>query len=88
MQQNKNTSAGQLLLQGISQAVGFVAGALLGRWVGLWFGWDAFSPDGYTGPAMLGIALIGIGGGVGLQVARGWYARRYDTPRTQSKNDL
>ncbi len=82
MQQDENTSAGQLLLQGTSQAVGFVAGALLGRWIGLMLGWDALSPDGYTGPSMLGIALIGVGGGIGLQLARRWYSRRYGSPRT------
>ena len=80
MQQDRNTSAGQLLLQGVSQAVGFVAGALIGRWVGLFFDWDALSPDGYTGPSKHGIALIGIGGGLGLQLARRWYVRRYGTP--------
>lgn len=76
MQQNQTPTTGQMLLQGVSQAVGFVGGALLGRGLGVLFGWDAFAPEGYTGPAMLGIVLIGLGGGAGLQLARRWYARR------------
>ncbi|WP_423455808.1 hypothetical protein [Ottowia sp. VDI28] len=76
MQENRTPAVGEMLLQGVSQAVGFVAGALLGRGLGLLFGWNAFAPDGYTGPAMLGIVLIGLGGGAGLQLARRWYTRR------------
>lgn len=82
MQHHENPSTGQMLLQGVSQAVGFVAGALLGRGLGLFLGWDAFAPEGYTGPAMLGILLIGLGGGAGLQLARRWYNRRYAKPGT------
>ena len=37
---------GQLLKLGVAQAVLFVAGALLGRWVGLTLGLDAFGPNG------------------------------------------
>ncbi|HYP83367.1 hypothetical protein [Variovorax sp.] len=75
-------STGRLLVQGLSQALGFFLGALLGRYAGLLFGFDAFEPGtGYTGPAMAGIALIGLGGGGGVQAARLWYARRYGAPR-------
>lgn len=77
MQHHENLSVGQMLLQGVSQAFGFVGGALLGRGLGLLFGWDAFAPEGYTGPAMFGIVLIGLGGGAGLQLARRWFNRRY-----------
>ena len=71
----------QLLLLGVAQAVLFVAGALLGRWLGLALGLDAFGPDGYTNKAILGIALIGLGGGGGVQLARAWYTRKYGNPR-------
>ena len=71
----------QLLLLGIGQAVGFLIGAVLGRWIGLALGWDAFGPQGYDGPAMLGIALIGLGGGGGVQLARRLYMRRFGDPR-------
>ncbi|MFN3375698.1 MAG: hypothetical protein ACK40S_04020 [Burkholderiaceae bacterium] len=73
--------ARQLLLLGIGQAVGFVGGALLGRWVGTLLGWDAFGPNGYDGPAMLGIALIGLGGGGGVHLARRLYIHRFGDPK-------
>ncbi len=67
----------QMLLLGVFQAVGFVLGALLGRYIGLWLGFDAFGPGGYSGPAMLGIVLVGLGGGGGIQLARLMFRRRY-----------
>ena len=75
-------STGRLLVQGLSQAVGFFVGALLGRYLGLAIGCDAFAPgSGYSSTALIGIALIGLGGGAGLQAARIWYTRRYGDPR-------
>ena len=71
----------QLLLLGVAQAVGFFVGALLGRWLGLALGWDALAPEGYTGRAMGGIALVGLGGGGGVQLASRWYRRQYGDPR-------
>ncbi len=38
---------GQLLKLGVAQAVLFVLGALLGRWVGLQLGLDAFGAGGW-----------------------------------------
>ncbi|MBU2285709.1 MAG: hypothetical protein KKC85_04665 [Gammaproteobacteria bacterium] len=72
----------QLLMLGVSQAVLFVVGALLGRWLGLLLGFDAFAGPGYGGKEMFGIVLIGLGGGGGLQIARAWYRRRYGDPRS------
>lgn len=74
-------SSGQLLLLGVAQAVGFLVGALLGRWLGLALGWDALAPEGYSGRAMGGIALVGLGGGGGVQLARRWYRAKYGDPR-------
>ena len=71
---------GQLLVLGIAQAVAFFVGALLGRWLGLALGWDAFGSNGYDTPAMLGILLLGLGGGAGAQLARAWHRRRYGAP--------
>ncbi|MET0544112.1 MAG: hypothetical protein ABWZ88_20400 [Variovorax sp.] len=70
----------QLLLLGVAQAVGFVVGALLGRWLGLAMGFDALA-DGYGNKAMVGIVLIALGGGGGVQLARAWYKRKYGDPR-------
>ena len=71
----------QLMLLGVAQAALFVAGALLGRWIGLLLGLDAFGPNGYTNEAIFGIALIGLGGGGGAHLARAWYHRRFGNPR-------
>lgn len=67
----KNT----LWLEGVSDAVGFVGGALLGYWIGRLLGLDIFS-SGYNNASIGGILLVGLGGGVGLQVARRWRAKQ------------
>jgi hypothetical protein len=60
-----------LLIEGISDAVGFVGGALLGFWIGQLLGLDIFAP-GYGNASLGGILLVGLGGGLGLQLARRW----------------
>ena len=65
----------KLLLEGLSDAIGFVGGALLGFWIGRLLGLDIFAA-GYSTASMGGIALVGIGGGIGLQLARRWRAAR------------
>ncbi len=71
----------QLLVLGVAQAVLFVVGGLLGRWIGMAFGIDAFASAGYSAREMVGILLVGLGAGGGLQLARVWYTRRYGNPR-------
>ena len=71
----------KLLLEGVSDAVGFMGGALLGFWAGRLLGWDIFTP-GYGNASIGGILLVGLGGGLGLQLARRW--RR---SRDQNKQD-
>ena len=63
-----------MLLEGLSDAVGFVAGALLGYGAGLLFGLNIFD-DGYSNSNIFGIVLVGLGGGFGLQAARRWRNR-------------
>lgn len=70
----------KLLVQGISDAVGFVGGASAGLFVGRAFGLDIFSP-GYANASIGGIVLCGLGGGVGLQLAR--WARKKLYPDDQ-----
>ncbi len=60
-----------LLIEGLSDAIGFVGGALLGFWVGRLLGLDIFS-EGYGNASIFGIVLVGLGGGLGLQLARRW----------------
>jgi hypothetical protein len=71
------SEASKLLLEGVSDAVGFVGGALAGYWLGQFLGWDIFS-EGYSGASIGAIALVGLGGGGGLQLARLWRARQKD----------
>jgi hypothetical protein len=66
-----------LWIEGISDAVGFVGGALLGFWIGRFLGLDIFAP-GYGNASVGGIVLVGLGGGAGLSLARRWRARRQD----------
>jgi hypothetical protein len=60
-----------LWVEGLSDAIGFVGGALLGFWIGRLLGLDVFS-EGYNNASIGGILLVGLGGGLGLQGARRW----------------
>ena len=61
------------LVEGLSDAVGFVGGALVGFWIGRLLGLDIFAP-GYGAASLGGILLCGLGGGGGLHLARRWRA--------------
>jgi len=69
------SEASKLLLEGVSDAVGFIGGALAGYWIGQFLGWDIFS-EGYSGASIGAIALVGLGGGGGLQLARLWRSKQ------------
>ena len=62
-----------MLVEGLSDAIGFVGGALLGFWAGRLFGLNIFD-TGYSNSSIVGIVLVGLGGGLGLQAARRWRA--------------
>ncbi|WP_408596375.1 hypothetical protein [Limnohabitans sp.] len=64
------------LLEGLSDAVGFVTGALLGYGLGITFGLDLFAP-GYGTGSIVAIVLVGLGGGMGLQAARFLRSRQH-----------
>ena len=51
-----------LLLEGLSDAVGFIGGALLGFWLGRLLGLNIFSA-GYDNASIVGIVLVGLGVG-------------------------
>ena len=59
----------QLLKQGLYDAGGFLMGTAVGYGLGQLLSIDLFAP-GYSLMSLLGIALIGIGGGMGLQASR------------------
>lgn len=64
-----------LLVEGLSDAIGFVGGALLGFWIGKLLGLNIFDA-GYSNSSIFGIVLVGLGGGLGLQIARRWRSRK------------
>ena len=65
----------QLLIEGLSDAAGFLVGALLGWGIATLLGWQLFS-EGYGAGSIAAIVLVGLGGGAGLQLARRWRNRR------------
>lgn len=67
------------LADGIADAIGFVGDALVGFWLGQWLGMDIFAP-GYGNKSLAGIALVGLGGGLGLHAARRWQISRRNKP--------
>lgn len=74
-------SAQKMLLEGVSDAVCFMLGALAGYGLGKMVGIDIFE-DGYSGSGKIGILMIGLGGGAGLHIARIWRSHQ------QAKNKL
>ncbi|MDB5885308.1 MAG: hypothetical protein JWR74_1479 [Polaromonas sp.] len=73
-----------LWVEGVADAVGFLGGALLGYWLGRLLGLDIFA-EGYGNSAIGGILLVGIGGGLGLQLARRWHRARAGRRHEQEK---
>jgi F0F1-type ATP synthase assembly protein I len=64
-----------LLSEGLTDALGFVAGVLVAWALGRLLGFDPLA-DGYGSQALGGIVLAGLGGGAGVQLARRWRAAR------------
>jgi hypothetical protein len=64
-----------LLFEGLTDAVGFLGGSLLGFGLGHLFGLDIFA-NGYSNSVIGGIVLVGLGGGLGLQGVRRWRQSR------------
>jgi len=65
------------LIEGLTDAVGFVAGALLGYGLGVTLGLNLFA-EGYGTGSIIAILMVGIGGGMGLQAARRFRVRKTD----------
>ncbi len=71
----RNTAS--LWKEGLTDALAFVVGGLVGFGVGRLLGLDIFAP-GYGMDAMGGILLVGLGAGLGRRLMRGWLARQDD----------
>ena len=65
----------EFLAVGFSDAIGFAIGCLSGYGLGKLIGMDVFA-RGYDNSSMGGIVLVGLGGGLGLQLARRWQQGR------------
>jgi len=63
---------------GVFDALGFGIGCLTGYGLGLLVGMDVFA-NGHDNGSLGGIVLVGLGGGLGLQLARRWQQGRQDT---------
>lgn len=68
------STAQQLLLEGCTDALGFVGGALAGWGIAHVLGLDLFAP-GYGAGSIAAIALVGLCAGLGLKLARFGRAR-------------
>lgn len=68
MSSTKNS--GDLLKEGLADALGFVVGALAGWQLGVLLGFDFINTPGYGGPQIIGLALIVVGCGLGRFAAR------------------
>jgi hypothetical protein len=64
-----------LLIEGLTDAAGFVVGVLAAWMIGRLLGFDPLAPA-YGNSALGGIVLAGLGGGAGVQLARRWRASR------------
>ncbi|MED5619680.1 hypothetical protein [Ideonella sp. BN130291] len=62
----------ELLVEGVSDALGFLLGGLAGWAVGQWLGFDFFAEPGYNARAMTGLVLIALGCGAGKWAALRW----------------
>ena len=67
------------LIEGLTDAIGFIVGALLGYGLGVAFGLNLFA-EGYGTGSIIAILLVGIGGGMGLLAAR-----HFRTPQTDAE---
>jgi hypothetical protein len=65
----------KLLIEGLTDAIGFFVGALAGYLISRLLGWDLFA-EGYGGTSIAAIVLVGLGGGLGLQLMRKTRAKR------------
>ena len=64
---DKKTSG--LFAEGATDALGFFVGALAGALLARVIGFDFLEP-GYGTKVLIGLAMVGAGGGIGIQLAR------------------
>ena len=70
----KQTS--RALASGLTDAAGFLLGTSAGALLAKVLGFDFLNRPGYDTSVLIGIAMVGLGGGLGVKLARAWYANR------------
>jgi hypothetical protein len=70
----------KLLTEGFTDAIGFFVGALAGGLLARVTGFDFLEP-GYGTRVLIGLAMVGAGGGIGIQLARRLLSKREKGPR-------
>ena len=70
----------KLFAEGFTDALGFFVGALAAALLARVIGFDFLEP-GYGTRVLLGLAMVGAGGGIGVQVARRLLAKRDKDPK-------
>ncbi len=71
-----------LLLEGLTDAAGFVLGGLVGFGLTRLLGFDLFAP-GYSNGSLVAIVAVGLGAGMGRALARRWRLRRQAERQTK-----
>ena len=74
-------------MDGLADAVGFIGGSLLAFWLGRLLGLDIFDA-GYSNSTIFAIVLVGLGGGLGLQIARRVRAQQRAKQSKDAEEDL
>ena len=69
---DKQTS--KALGSGLVDAAGFLLGTSAGALLAKFAGFDFLNRPGYDTSVLIGIAMVGLGGGLGVKLARTWYA--------------
>ena len=61
---------------GLADAAGFLLGTSAGALLAKLLGFDFLNQPGYDTSVIIGIAMVGVGGGLVVKLARTWYARQ------------
>ena len=73
-----------LLLEGLTDAAGFVLGGLAGFLITRLLGYDLFA-QGYGNGSLVAIVAVGLGAGAGRALARRWRLRRQERNRPPNR---
>ena len=67
---NSDKTLKQLLVEGLTDALGFIGGAILCYWLGTLLGFDMAVAGNTSSTGIISIVIMLVGGGFGLRLAR------------------